>query len=90
MGFVRALKGKDSMMEQVKADQLSTARDEIFKRSRDEAQVVVNNVGILAVIGHDNDAGQVEGTFDEGPVVDQSSVSVPTASALESDYLATK
>jgi hypothetical protein len=75
-------------VREVTMDEFQEDRDAVLSDSGREAQVIMNDGGVVMVIGSEGDAGLPEDTFDEGPIVSHRSATVPSADDVESEYFA--
>jgi hypothetical protein len=78
-------------MEDMTIEEFRRSRGRVLKQSETEAQVVRDEEGIVMVVGSEGDAVFAEpDDDDEGPLVDEKTVSLPSPAASESGYFSSR
>ena len=73
-------------------EEFRRSRGRVLKQSETEAQVVRDEKGIVMIVGSEGDAvfAEPDDDDDEGPLVDEKTVSLPSPAASESGYFSSR
>lgn len=77
-------------MKDISASELHSRGAAILRDAQHEVQVERDEDGIVLAIGFEGDSEIPEDVFDEGPIVDYPTVSLPEGQAVEHGYFASR